>query len=393
MYAEHLFLASQHVPRLNEELECTLFLGLCRLFTREKVLSLYEKNLTNEALHQGLLDVLSKEEGGDDCYPTVFLNVTNNDIRGAHQILSLLRNLLKLFHVDDLRNSDVMYERGEEPEHMLFLYLIQLIVIFVGLHILEKDLATIMSVAWATFLEGNFGNPLCAATLLKPMFIPYYDQHMGKKPRKGETGISEQEDPEARLKYYRLFTGYELDTTGSDVSTGMDGNLSWIDHSLLQHMQGCKLVERKSKKLWFVAPQMGDRMAMLKDFGAEMMGRPSDEKALKICLYLLVHLRSVDEMLKRGVSCVLPRIDVGRIKMMSPELNEHEFGLLVSAVKNNNIKVIGEEDPSYASSALSCSTSSKGDGHVSRDRWVDTKQEIEEPDGSPERKGPRLMVN
>ncbi|KAJ7983402.1 hypothetical protein DPEC_G00379100 [Dallia pectoralis] len=44
---------------------------------------------------------------------------------------------------------------------------------------------------------------------------------------------------------------------------------------------------------------------------------------------------TIDEMvarIKRGVSCVLPKIDVSRIKMMNPEMNDTELALLVSAV-------------------------------------------------------------
>lgn len=63
MHAEHLghFLALQNVPRINAEIERTLFQGLCNLFTRETVLSLYKTALTGEAL-QGVLscDVTSK---------------------------------------------------------------------------------------------------------------------------------------------------------------------------------------------------------------------------------------------------------------------------------------------------------------------------------------------
>lgn len=286
MHAEHLghFLALQKVPQIKGEFERTLFLGLCKLFTREAVLAVYKKTLTDEALRQQVLDITSKEEGGDDSYPSVFVNFHENK---AGQIVSLLRKLLELFDVDDLRDSDIIYERGEEPQHMLFLYLIQLLAIFVSRCIEEKDLATIMSVASATFLEANFCDPLCAATLLKPMFIPHYDQQGGKKNRKGETGGAEHQDHEARLKYYRLFVGYELDNKGFDVSNGMDMNLSWTEHSVLQRMQGCKIVESKSKKLWFVAPQMGDRMLMVKDSGLKMMGGQTDDKALKICSYLM----------------------------------------------------------------------------------------------------------
>lgn len=258
MHAEHLghFLALQNVPKINRDFESTLFLSMCKLFTRDTVLSLYENTLTDEALRGNILNIASKEEGGDDSYPSVFVNFHKSK---ASQILSLLRKLLDLFDLDDLRDSDIVHKHGEEPRHMVFLYLIQLLAIFVSSCMEDKDLATIMSVASAAFLEVNYCDPLCAATLVKPMFIPYYDQQVGgKKGRKGETEGITDSNPEARLKYYRLFTGYELDTKGSDVSIGMDMTIRWTDHSVLQRMQGYKIVESKSKKFWFVAPQMGD---------------------------------------------------------------------------------------------------------------------------------------
>lgn len=287
VHAEHLghFLALQNVPKINRDFESTLFLSMCKLFTRDTVLSLYENTLTDEALRGNILNIASKEEGGDDSYPSVFVNFHKSK---ASQILSLLRKLLDLFDLDDLRDSDIVHKHGEEPRHMVFLYLIQLLAIFVSSCMEDKDLATIMSVASAAFLEVNYCDPLCAATLVKPMFIPYYDQQVGgKKGRKGETEAITDSNPEARLKYYRLFTGYELDTKGSDVSIGMDMTIRWTDHSVLQRMQGYKIVESKSKKFWFVAPQMGDRMAMVKNIGLKLMGGQTDTKALKICSYLM----------------------------------------------------------------------------------------------------------
>lgn len=90
-----------------------------------------------------------------------------------------------------------------------------------------------------------------------------------------------------RLRCYRLFTGYELDTKGSDVSSGMDMSLCWTNHSILQRIQGCKIAECEINKLWFVAPQMGDRMLMIKDHSLKMMGGQTDQNTLRICSYLM----------------------------------------------------------------------------------------------------------
>lgn len=291
MHAEHLgyFLALQSVPRIDEEIEKTLFRGLCNLFTRETVLSLYENTLTGEADREGVPSAAEgttagKEAPTSDAHPRVFVS-PDKDQTG--EVLSLVRKLLELFDVDELRHGDVIHKDGEEPQHMLFLCLIQLLALYVSSCVQERDLATILGVASAVFLEANFGDPLCAATLLKPMFIPHYDQQVGKKKRKNETEPSYRDTPEARLKYYRLFTGYDLDTSGSDVSNLTDVNLGWTEHSLLQRTMGCNIVERKSKKLWFAAPQSGDRMLMARSSGLKMMGGDTGERALRICSYLM----------------------------------------------------------------------------------------------------------
>lgn len=241
---------------------------------------LYKKFLTDEASRDEAFYMTAEDdEGGDGSYPSVFADVPK---RKTDRTVSLLRGLLELFDLEELRCENIPHECGQEPKHMLFLYLIQLLAIFVSRCMEEKDLATVMSVASAPFLEVNFCNPLCEATLGKPMFIPYYE---GGREGGRAKGKVKQVDPEERLKYYRLFTGYELDSRGCDVSS-RDG-MCWTEHSIMERMRECKIVEGKSKKLWFVAPQMGDRMLMVKDSGLKMMGGQTDEKALKICSYLM----------------------------------------------------------------------------------------------------------
>lgn len=276
LHAEHLghFLALQSVPKINQSLERTLFEGLCGVFTRDTVLSVYRESLTDETLRGALV----MREEGLATHPSVFVKFSKNK---AKDILSLLRNLLNLFDKERLCD-DIPHVAGEEPEHMLFLYLIQLMVIFVSGCIKEKDLATIMSVASSVFLEANMCHPLCAATILKPMFIPYYEQHWPRANKRFEAG----EDCEARLKCYRLFTGYELSETGSDIS-GNQADMTWTEHGIVNRIMGYKIAEQKSKKLWFVAPQMGDRLAMIKDDGLKMMGGQTGEKASKIASYLV----------------------------------------------------------------------------------------------------------
>lgn len=271
-------MALQSVPKVDPALEQTLFQGLCRTFTREKVLAVYRESLTGDEL---ALDNLIKVQAGEVTHPEVFVNFSKPK---AKDVLSLLRNLLRLF--DKVKLNDYIHNTpGEEPQHMLFLYLIQLMVVFVSSHMETKDLATIMSVATSAFLETNMCHRLCAATILKPMFIPYYKQKSTRFTKNLDTR-NDVDDCEANLECYKLFTGYELDDKGVDESTSRE-DMRWAADDILGRMEGYKITESATKKLWFVAPQMGDRIRMIKDHGLQMMGGQTDEKALQIASYLV----------------------------------------------------------------------------------------------------------
>lgn len=280
LHAEHLghFTALQNVPKVDHTLERALFEGLCKTFTREKVLTVYRESLTDDELAS---NELNEVYGGKKTHPEIFVNFSKPR---AKKILALLHNLLQLFDKKKLC-AYIPNIPGEEPQHMLFLYLIQLTVVFVSSHMETKDLATIMSVATSTFLEANMCNPLCAATLLKPMFIPYYKR---KSTRFAETvGVHNNgDDCEANLECYKLFAGYELNDKGVDESGNRD-DVRWIADDIQERVEGYKIEESATKKLWFVAPQMGDRICMIKDHGLQMMGGQTGEKALKIASYLV----------------------------------------------------------------------------------------------------------
>ncbi|KAJ7984135.1 hypothetical protein DPEC_G00364190 [Dallia pectoralis] len=88
---------------------------------------------------------------------------------------------------------------------------------------------------------------------------------------------------------------------------------------------------------------------------------------------------TIDEMvarIKRGVSCVLPKIDVSRIKMMNPEMNDTELALLVSAVEASAIEVTRRDE---SSSLPSCPKSPEGNGHATHDLWAGVKRSSENP--------------
>ncbi|KAK7915602.1 hypothetical protein WMY93_011363 [Mugilogobius chulae] len=265
IHAEHLghFLALQNVPPISQEYESVLFQSLCSLFTQDRVISLYKENLT------------AHDNQDPAFYHLSVFRADNNDQNKARERISLIWKLLELFDLNEL-GSEFIYTPGEEPQHMIFLYLIQLLVVFVSSFLPEKDLATIMSVASAPFLEANFCDPLCAATILKPMFIPYFDNV--RKP--GST------KREYHLGRYCLFKGYAIDNEESSSAQSWD-SINWSHSNLEARVKGPQLRESQTNKLWFVAPQSGDRMDMVSQGGLRMMGGQTGEKPMKICQYLM----------------------------------------------------------------------------------------------------------
>ncbi|KAK2825788.1 hypothetical protein Q5P01_020002 [Channa striata] len=202
VHAEHLghFTGIRNVPRVNDDHEQALFSGLCGLFGRERVIGVYDETLVDGSLREEVKKVRS--QGSDDgAWPKVFVAFQSENRDRARQTLALLRKMTRLFDLKELRDADIPYVRGQEPAHILFLYAIQLTALFLSSCADERILATIMSVASAPFLEANFCDPLCTATLLKPMFLPWYESLL-RKADEADQGV----DPETKLQYYRLFT-------------------------------------------------------------------------------------------------------------------------------------------------------------------------------------------
>lgn len=330
IHAEHLghFLALQSIPKVNDDLESTLFHGLCRLFTSERVLEVYAQTVGDppcdpEGLPCGQRLEDCENDAGEP--PRVFASFTKSTAK--QNVLALLRGLLSLFNKTDLV-EEIPHTPGHEPEHMLFLYLIQLMVVFVSSQMPETDLATIMSVASSVFLETNLCHPLCAATLLKPMFVPYYQQQSSRPKKKADGKPLAEGAP--RVACYRLFTGYVLNDKGEDVSTS--GDLEWTERSILNRVQGWKLQERDNRKLWFVAPQMGDRVTMIKTEALQLMGGQIGEKAVKIAECLVC-----DNVMAYMQSSV-----IGTLRNMLPCHANSEFDEPVMATVNFSMTKLSE---------------------------------------------------
>lgn len=132
IHAEHLghFLALQSIPKVNKELERTLFRGLCRLFTRERVLTVYSDALGDTSLRDDLPCGLPTSDCEDDESEPPYVFATFGKGK-AKRALALLRGLLSLFNTAELC-EEIPHSPDHEPEHMLFLYLIQLMVVFVS---------------------------------------------------------------------------------------------------------------------------------------------------------------------------------------------------------------------------------------------------------------------
>lgn len=289
LHAEHLghFLCMQHVPEVNVDYERTLFANLCDVFGRDTIMSVYTDSLLgNDTLRERVLCLTRGDRDTPGSYPTIFVDTKKHDVKDT---VSLLRNLLALFSLNDLRDCEFSHVPGKEPLHMLFLYLIQLLALYVSSFLKDVDLALILAVASAPFLEHSFCDPLCASTLLKPIFVPYYEPKDPRKVKKtSEAQDQDGPNPEARLRGYRLFEGYRLDANGSFASFGMsDLELSWNEHSLLQRIQGCHIIEQKFRTFWFVSPQMGDRTVMVREYNPKLKNRNRDDKIQWIQSYLV----------------------------------------------------------------------------------------------------------
>ncbi|KAK2811417.1 hypothetical protein Q5P01_000212 [Channa striata] len=329
VHAEHLghFTGIRNVPRVNDEHERALFSGLCGLFGRERVIGVYDETLVDGSLREEVKKARSR--GSDDgAWPKVFVAFQSENRDRARQTLALLRKLTRLFDLNELRDADIPYVRGQEPAHMLFLYAIQLTALFLSSCADERILATIMSVASAPFLEANFCDPLCAATLLKPMFLPWYES-LPRKADEADQGV----DPETKLQYYRLFTGYEIGNDGTCASGDSRDDLAWTGNSVQLRARGYKIEESSGKALWFVAPQAGDRLRMTRESGLRRMAGAAGEHADLIRSYLMC------DNVMAYLQCAL----FGTIRCMLPCHANSEFSESVMELLGRSVSKFADE--------------------------------------------------
>lgn len=269
IHAEHLghFLSLQSVPKINEEIETVLYKGLCHTFTEQAVRHVYGEYVAGRP---------------DGYIPNVFVSISNKT--GVKDVLALIRKILALFDKNVLCNEEIPYNEDTESPHMIFMCLVQLFVVFLSIAMTEQDLATAVGVASSVFLELNHGHPLSAAAILKPMFVPYFEQQRVYAAGKTTSARREQ-----KTVYYKLFQGYRLTKEGVDTQIAAE-DISWTDHSIsARFQQGCALEERAKRVLWFAAPQYGDRLALIKENGGclTLMGGQTDDRAKKIAALLV----------------------------------------------------------------------------------------------------------
>ena len=252
VHAEHLghFSAMQSVPKIDQTLEGRLFRGLARIFGRNEVLRKYRSVLNETEALKAAVDIAEEK----NVHPGIFSLI---DAENTAPIGALLRSLLNMFDPASLQEV-AQQPQADDPDHIVFLYLVQLLALIVARAMTDKDLATVMALANAPFLEMNFESPLSAASLLKPMYVPFYDTSRCKTQ-------ANQAGPRESLRYsYKLFTGYEMDKHGKDSSDSIGtDSLQWTEYSLQMKLQGHHMREKNNTPLWFVAPQMGDRLDMV----------------------------------------------------------------------------------------------------------------------------------
>ncbi|MEQ2215327.1 hypothetical protein XENOCAPTIV_030746 [Xenoophorus captivus] len=118
------------ISRFEFELRATL-MCLSDISSHVSVLCVYEGALlANESLLEHVL-CLTRDEfhSNSGSYPSVLVGSNRGD---AKALASLLRELLALFHVETLRDCEFLHKPGKEPLHMLFLYLTQLLALYVS---------------------------------------------------------------------------------------------------------------------------------------------------------------------------------------------------------------------------------------------------------------------
>ncbi|KAK2821892.1 hypothetical protein Q5P01_021957 [Channa striata] len=181
VHAEHLghFTGIRNVPRVNDEHERALFSGLCGLFGRERVIGVYDETLVDGSLREEVKKALARIRRRRLAKVFVAFQSENRD--RARQTLALLRKLTRLFDLNELRDADI---------------------------------------------------PRTSATPVRrdapEAHVPPWYESLPRKADEADQGV----DPETKLQYYRLFTGYEIGNDGTCASGDSRDDLAWTGNSV-----------------------------------------------------------------------------------------------------------------------------------------------------------------
>ncbi|KAK2847543.1 hypothetical protein Q5P01_010542 [Channa striata] len=164
---------------------------------------------------------------GYGAWPKVFVSFHSENRDRARQTLALLRKLTRLFDLNELRDADIPYVRGQEPAHMLFLYVIQLPALFLSSCADERILATIMSCALFGTIrcmlpchaKSEFSESVMEL-LGRSMSVDLAEQSEGKSLYFGKIFMG-PEDKKPPPKYKTTFGDFAMVTMGVSSSTDM----------------------------------------------------------------------------------------------------------------------------------------------------------------------------
>ncbi|KAJ8361666.1 hypothetical protein AAFF_G00432200 [Aldrovandia affinis] len=222
-------------------------------------------------------------------------------LRGCDKVTAaVVSYFLDLFDTSKLEG---VTDCAEEPPHLIFAGLCQIIAVALMNTVSDHCKAKLLSVAAATFLELNHCSLDVAAASMRPIFIPL-----------------QGEGDEASVRY-TLFRGFMLQGKGSSIS--------WDSFGMMTH-NITLMVEHGQCAFWAVAPQYGDRLAIIKEYrhiAMQPLGGNDQE-----CGYTIAN-----KLLCDHVVCYMQHVTFGALANMLPCGHSRQFTARCFNVVNNNI--------------------------------------------------------